>query len=352
MKESTAMTPDVMEGGALRAIASAEIDVAIATAHRFKRNEVMAIERAKKMATLSEDVAEQCEYARDVGGGEIARGPSIRMAEIMAITWGNMKVATRTIEIGRDRVSIQWVAHDLEANLMTSGELSKSIMTSAKRGTPRRFSESAITSTVLGQHATGRRDGILSLIPRALTEQVMNEVRKVKQGNAASHKARLDKLMERFDKLGVTEDRVLAVCKVKKREQVNPEWLDYLFSLGVSVKDGIMTWDEAFPKVTKTRPKAPDADKAKPEPAKKSQKKAVTPKTPETTKASESESDAPEPCPNCGDGLEEKEPGRWVCVGCGGEFLDGPPEDASDEEPGREPGEDDDIDLDGLESVD
>lgn len=71
------------------ALVRAEIDIQIATAHKYPRDLKRSIKTAKDMATSSVEIAEDCRYMKPVGKDrngvmQYADGPSVRLAEIMS----------------------------------------------------------------------------------------------------------------------------------------------------------------------------------------------------------------------------------------------------------------------------
>jgi hypothetical protein len=79
--------PGNIDTGVLAVISKAEIDVQIATAHRFPRSVKAFRDEALAMVTLTEAIAEECIYAlpRD---GKTIEGPSARFAEVIASARG------------------------------------------------------------------------------------------------------------------------------------------------------------------------------------------------------------------------------------------------------------------------
>ena len=72
----------------------AEIDQQITTAHHHPRSPARARDRMIGLATLDEQMAAECIYSVPRGGKQI-RGPSIRFAEIVLSSWGNVRCAAR-----------------------------------------------------------------------------------------------------------------------------------------------------------------------------------------------------------------------------------------------------------------
>ena len=83
----------VLDSTALEGITRGEIDIQIATAHKFPRSLERFKKRAIEMATIDEETAESCIYSRPVGKEKnpqtgkwemvFAEGLSVRLSEIV-----------------------------------------------------------------------------------------------------------------------------------------------------------------------------------------------------------------------------------------------------------------------------
>ena len=80
----------------LSLITKAEIDVQISTAKAFPRSLKQFQDRAMSMATFSEEIAASCSYALPRGGKSL-EGPSVRLAEIIVSSFGNIRSGARVI---------------------------------------------------------------------------------------------------------------------------------------------------------------------------------------------------------------------------------------------------------------
>src|ERR1044072_4085088 len=107
MSENTEANVEVLAPSALESLERAQIDVQISTAHAYPRSLKKFQARAMDIATLDEETAETCIYCRPVGkekneAGQwvekYAEGASIRLAEIVAASYGNIRVASRVVE--------------------------------------------------------------------------------------------------------------------------------------------------------------------------------------------------------------------------------------------------------------
>src|SRR3990167_5162923 len=130
------------EGKALESIVHAETDIQVSTAKRYPRSIDRSLKLAEAMATLDEETAESCMYALPRGGKTI-EGPSVRLAEIMATTWGNLRVVGRVTAQSDTFLTAYGMAWDLESNLAEAVEVRRRI--TDKHGA--KFNEDMISVT-------------------------------------------------------------------------------------------------------------------------------------------------------------------------------------------------------------
>src|SRR5262245_56131534 len=78
--------------------ADSSINVQVATAKKYPRDVQRSLEKARQLATLNDEVAEECHYSIPRGGKQI-EGPSVRLAEVVASCWGNLRIGARIVDI-------------------------------------------------------------------------------------------------------------------------------------------------------------------------------------------------------------------------------------------------------------
>jgi cyclophilin family peptidyl-prolyl cis-trans isomerase len=120
-------------GSALAVLTKAEVDIAISTAKRWPRSVQRFKAEAISMATVDEETAASCFYTlkrkNQNGDQTVIQGESIRLAEICAVSWGNIRHASRVIEVGDTFIVAQGIAHDLQTNNYASREVRRRITT-------------------------------------------------------------------------------------------------------------------------------------------------------------------------------------------------------------------------------
>ena len=116
---------EVKSAEMLEAINRSEIDMQIATARRFPRDVEQAKKRIVSLACQDKNIAYNCFYhmerterKQDEHGQwrdtkVVIEGLSVRMAEIIATSWGNLRCASRIIGNDGKQITAQGVCHDL-----------------------------------------------------------------------------------------------------------------------------------------------------------------------------------------------------------------------------------------------
>lgn len=231
----------VVPVSAMSALAKSEVEAQLDAAHRYKRSVNRFLQEAMGLATVTQEVAESCIYSIPRDGKQIA-GPSVRLAEICASSYGNLHVAARIVDVEEDDVVAQGVAWDLEKNLRVTVEVRRRI----KGKSGRRFSADMITVTGNAAASIALRNAIFRVVPRAYIDRIYDKARQVAVGDAKTLATRRAQVLDRLQKMGATQDRVVAKLGVAGVEDIGVEQLEVLIGLGTAIKDG-MPVDEAFP---------------------------------------------------------------------------------------------------------
>lgn len=272
---------DAIGNSALEAIERASVDMQVATAHKYPRSISRFRETAITLATMDEETAESCLYKRPVGkdkmtGKEVyAEGMSVRMAEIVGASYGNLRVAARIIDQNERQVTAQGVAHDLESNYASTSEVIES--TVDKSGKP--FSERMRIIVAKSALSKARRDATFQVVPRAIAKPVEHACKELLFGNQISLSKRRERVLSWLNKLNINIKRVWNALNVAKIDDVGLEELETLTGLKTAIQNNEVTLDEAFPELPKQSrfekgddllsdaAKKPEAE-AKPEPDK------------------------------------------------------------------------------------
>lgn len=231
----------VQQADMLQAINRAEVDIQIATAKQYPRDVSEALTRIKTIATLDTETAEDCFYALR-RQGTLIEGISVRLTEIIAGAWGNLRVQTRIIGNDGKTVTAQGICHDLETNLAVAVEVKRRI--TDKHGET--FSEDMQVVTGNAASAIAFRNAVLKVVPRAVTKRIVNDIKDVAIGKAMDLESRRQNMLAYYTKIGVTETEILEYCGVKNVMEINSAMIFELSGLKNAIKEGTTTVQETF----------------------------------------------------------------------------------------------------------
>lgn len=232
---------EIKQADMLQAINRAEVDTQIATAKQYPRDIYGALNNIKTIATLDNSTAEDCFYALR-RQGTLIEGVSVRLAEIIAGAWGNMRVQTRIIGNDGKTITAQGVCHDLETNLAVSVEVKRRITDK----TGRTYSEDMQVTTGNAASAIAFRNAVLKVVPKAVTKRVIDEIKQVALGKSIDLETRRQNMIAYFGKLGVSQADILTYCGVKRIEEITSEMVFELSGLKNAIKEGTTTVAETF----------------------------------------------------------------------------------------------------------
>jgi hypothetical protein len=230
------------EVGALEAITRSEVAMQLDSAHRWPRSVSKFLRDAISLATFSVEVAESCMYSVP-RGGKMITGPSVRLAEMCATSWGNLHVGARVIDATATEVIAQAVAWDLQSNVRVTVEAQRSILD--KNG--RRFNEDMVRVTGMAAISVALRNAIFRVIPRAYVDATYTKARECAVGDLKTLVARRDDSFARYSKLGVTPERMFARLGIKGADDFTLEHQELLVGMYTSIRSNELSIDEAFP---------------------------------------------------------------------------------------------------------
>ncbi len=239
---------EVVETNALTAITRGEVDIQVVTAKRYPRSINKCMKDAETLATITKETAESCFYALPRGKGAKKKnieGPSIRLAEIMASSWGNLRCEARIIDEGAQEVTAQAAAWDVETNVAIRIEAKRRITYSDGS----RYNKDMILMTQNAAISIALRNAIFKVVPRSVVDHIYRSARRVAFGDAKTMIQRRGDMVATFGKLGVGEDRILAAVERDSLGDVAAEDMSVLLGLLNAIRAEETTVDAAFPEV-------------------------------------------------------------------------------------------------------
>lgn len=272
-KTDDVITPEVMpQESALATIIKAEIDTQIATAKAFPRSLKIFMDKMLSMATVTQTVAESCTYALP-RGGKTLKGPSVRLAEIVGSSYGNIRYGARVIFNDGKHVTAQGICHDLESNTFASVEVKRSIMqneykwneaTKKSERTGKMIPMTEDMQVVTGNAACSiaLRNAIFKVVPAALIQDAYEKIQEVARGTAETLIARRDKAIKFFTDKGIKREQIAQVLGLQKVEDIDLDDLVTLTGMKSAFTNNESTMEELFPPVVDPKDKANNASKS------------------------------------------------------------------------------------------
>lgn len=255
---STAGTNDTVQGElvttgteALEALNRSEVDTQIATAHRFPRSVDLFQKRATSLACMTEEIAESMFFSVPRGRKRII-GPSIRLAEVVASTWGNLRCACRNIGEDDTTVTSIGMCHDLETNVAITMEYVLRI--TDKYG--KRYNEDMIVLAKNNASARALRNAIFRVVPKAYVDAVCESAKQTSAGKGTTMVAVREKLLEWFADQGATEAQIFHLLGKEGVSDIDTNDVIFLRAVASGIKQGEQTVAEAFGPVPDPRKKA------------------------------------------------------------------------------------------------
>lgn len=239
--ETQTYLPEVISESSLATIIRAEIDTKIATAKAYPRSLKVFLDKAMSMATVTEDVAASCTYALPRGGKSL-EGPSVRLAEIVCSSYGNIMAGARVIANDGKTITAQGICHDLETNNSVTVEVKRRI--TDKNG--KTFSEDMQVVTGNAACAIAYRNAVYKVVPYALVQEVYDKAKDVARGTAETLVAKRDKALKYFHDLQVKDTQICEVLDIKKVEDIDLDKLAILRGMVTLIKNGESTIHDLF----------------------------------------------------------------------------------------------------------
>lgn len=269
----------------LSLVLKAEIDTQIATAKAFPRSIKAFMDKTLSVATINEDVAQSCAYALP-RGGKTLEGPSVRLAEIVVSSYGNIRAGARIIHNDGRKITAQGICHDLESNTCVTVEVSRSILQNVWEPDPTRPGKNRKTGrfetmtedmqVVTGQAACAIafRNAVYKVVPAALIQDIYDKIKEVAKGTAETLPARRKKTLDYLEGLGVKPEQICHVLDLKSVEDIDLEKLAVLRGMCTLIRNGEGTVAELFPPKPSPKQKADKATTATEDAIKEAGKKA------------------------------------------------------------------------------
>lgn len=216
--------------------AVAEVQAAMMIARMNPREEAHAMDKiltACMRPTLAD--AAIYEYAR---GGSNITGPSIRLAEAIAQSWGNMQFGIRELEQRRGESTVQAYAWDVENNTRREVTFQVSHIRHTKKGVTVLDDPRDIYEMVANQGARRLRSCILAVVPGDVTQAAVEQCEATMKTKLEVTPEFIQSVVESFQKFGVTKEQLEA--RIQRRiDTLTPALAVQLKKISNSLRDGM-----------------------------------------------------------------------------------------------------------------
>lgn len=184
-----------------------EVQAALVIAKKFPRDTnaaYTAIMRSCERHSLAQSALYQ--YPR---GGEIVKGPSIRLAEVLAQNYGNLDFGIREIERRPHSSVAEAYCHDLQTNTRHTKIFEVPHEIGTKKGIKKLSDPRDIYELVANNGARRMRACILGIIPADIIEAAVKQCEKTLiRGDGEPMEDRIRKMLLAFQGLGVTQEMI------------------------------------------------------------------------------------------------------------------------------------------------
>ena len=231
----------VADAGQQREIA--EVQAAMVIAKRFPRNQIEATDRILQACTRA-TLAEGALYSYSRGGQEIT-GPSIRLAEVAAQSWGNVSFGIRELEQRDGASTVEAFAWDMETNTRQVKVFQVEHKRHTKKGVYKLEDPRDIYELVANQGARRLRSCILGVVPGDVIEAAVKQCEQTLHASADTSPEALKKLLAAFTPFDVTKEQIEAriQCRI---EAIRPAQIVQLKKVYASLRDGMSAASDWF----------------------------------------------------------------------------------------------------------
>jgi hypothetical protein len=182
------------------------VQAALVIAKRFPRDQIQAMDRILTACTRP-TLAETALYSYSRGGSSIT-GPSIRLAEAIAQSWGNIDFGFRELSSSDGASTVETFAWDMESNTRQTKVFTVRHERHSRKGVKILTDQRDIYETVANNAARRLRACILGVIPGDVTEAAVNQCEETVRVSVDMSPDGLKKVLLAFEEIGVAKKQV------------------------------------------------------------------------------------------------------------------------------------------------
>lgn len=240
-EELTQQAPQIMETSVVESLTRGEVDMQVTTAKKYPRSIDAFQKKAMTLAASDRVTAAGCFYVLPRAGTKI-EGPGVRLAEIVASSYGNLRCETRVVNVGQKTITAQATAWDMENNVLIRCETSRRITN--KEG--KRYSDDMIVMTGNAAASIAFRNAIWKVVPFSYVRQIYEKCKLVARGDKVGVDQSKKDWIAYYGKMEISEDQVLELIGRSSLTDVDLEDITTLQGLATALDEGRTTLDEVF----------------------------------------------------------------------------------------------------------
>lgn len=223
--------------------AIAEVQAAMMIARLNPRDQIAAMDRILNACTRP-TLANAAVYSYSRGGSDIS-GPSIRLAEAMAQSWGNVQFGIRELEQRNGESTVQAFAWDVETNVRREMTFQVPHIRHTRQGSKRLEDPRDIYEMVANQGARRLRACILGIIPGDVTEAAVAQCETTMHTTADTSAEAMGKMVAAFAGFGVSKEQIEK--RIQRRiDAIQPAQVVALKKVYASLRDGMSSAADWF----------------------------------------------------------------------------------------------------------
>jgi hypothetical protein len=191
--------------------------------------------------TIDPEVAASCFYSKPVNG-KLITGASIRFAEIVLASWGNIRA--KSVIVGNDNkyVTAEAVIWDLQKNTAVSQQVKRRIC--YKDGNT--YSDDLIITNSNAACSIVLRNVVFKLIPVAILKSIHDEIKKIVGGEGEKFIEKRDAAIKYFNDLKVDTIHILKTLQKNSVKDLTGDDVFTLRKIYTAIVDKETTIEDAF----------------------------------------------------------------------------------------------------------
>jgi hypothetical protein len=223
--------------------AIAEVQAAILLAKQFPRDRMRAYDEIMTEC-CREGLAAHAIYCYSKGGSEVT-GPSIGLAEAIALCWGNIQYGWNELNRQGGASEIEAWSWDTERNLRRSIKFYVKHIRNTKRGSYAIEDEREIYELCANQASRRLRACLLKIIPGDVIDDAVKQCETTLATKVSITPERINNMVKLFEEYGVTKE--MLEKRVQRRiDTITGPHMVQLTKIYNSLKDGMSSANEWF----------------------------------------------------------------------------------------------------------